>query len=98
MERRLKNVETILANYGRRHDDCEKERATLRTTVQEILTWKATIQESTEVNREMIEVARSILKALSWVGTAAKWVTRVGVALGMLWGAFKLVVTLGHAK
>jgi len=94
MEKRLKVVEDKLANFGRRHDDCEQDRKVMSATLAEIVSWKKAIQESTEVNREMVEVAQSILKCLRWVGIAAKWITAVSAAAGAFIIALKILLGL----
>lgn len=95
MEKRLKVIEETIINFGRRHDDCERERAAMNLTLKEVISWKETIQESTEVNRRMVEVGEGILIALSWVGIAARWITAVGAAFAAMWVIVKGLVSLG---
>jgi len=95
MEKRLRSVEETLTNYGRRHDDCEKDRKQLTAMIHEIIAWKETVQEATEVNRKMVEVGENILLALSWVGTAAKWIIAIGGAVAVVYAAIKGMMTLG---
>lgn len=88
MEKRLTVVETTVQEHGRRITDHDGK-------LQGILEWKAAIEESTEVNRKMVEVGENILLALQWVGIAAKWIIAVGGAIGAVWIAFKALVHLG---
>jgi len=87
-EHRFTLIETTQADHGRRITDHDGK-------LQALLNWKDAIEESTEVNRKMVEVGENLLLALSWVGIAAKWIVAVGAALGAVWMAFKAMVHLG---
>lgn len=97
-ERRIAIIETTITEHSRRITDHDGKLET-------IMTWKIALDESTRVNKKnteallkMADVGENLLIALGWLGTASKWIVRVGLALGMMWAAFKLIVTLGHAK
>lgn len=85
MEKRVVLLEKTVETYGRRLTDHEDK-------IQLVLDWKNSIQESTEVNRRMVEVGEGILAALSWVGSGARWIVSIGAALGAIWVFIK---TLG---
>ncbi len=78
MEKRVLVLEKTVENYGRRLTDHEDK-------IQLVLDWKNSIQESTEVNRRMVEVGEGILAALSWVGIGARWIMSIGGALTAVW-------------
>lgn len=63
--------------------------------IQAILTWRASIEKSVEVQKELVEVGQSIIEALGWVARAAKWICQVGAAVGVVWGAIKGALWLG---
>lgn len=68
--------------------------AILETHAARMLEWKASIEESTEVNREMVEVGKALLTALRWVAVGAKWIATIGAGAGALWYGFKHLVIL----
>lgn len=64
-----------------------------------MIEWKASIEESTEVNKEMVEVGRALLKALGWVAVGAKWIAYMSAGIGAVWYGFKhLVIMAGRAQ
>lgn len=97
MENRMRGAENTLVLHGRRHDDHDNNISTITRRIEEISAWRDSIKESTEVNRKMVEVGENLLQALSWIGTASKWVIAVGGALvavlaGIKWMLAKLAL------
>jgi len=88
MERRIMKLELGFNDHDRRLNDHNDKLIA-------ILDWKAAIEESTEVNRKMVEVGENILLALSWVSVGAKWITAVGSACAILWVTIKAFLALG---
>ena len=84
-EKRLMIVESTLEHHDRRITDHDGK-------LQAILEWKSVIEESTEVNRKMVEVGENLLLMLGWVGIVAKWIAVVSAAFAVFFGAFKWLV------
>ena len=84
MEKRVKALEITTEQYGRRINDHDDK-------LRNILDWKSAIEESTEVNRQMVEVGQDILKALRWVGVLARWMAKVSKWVITIGGAFAVV-------
>lgn len=95
MDKRLRILEETVITYGRRHDDCENERRLMQAHIKSMLEWRETIAESTEVNREMVEVGKALLKTLGWVKVVAKWIISVGTACAIVMGLAKYVLNFG---
>ncbi len=87
MEKRFVGLERDVINLGRRISDNEN-------SINAVLAWKASIEESTEVNKEMVEVGKAILKALGWVNAAARWIIAIGGAVAVVWTAVKAVAAI----
>jgi len=51
--------------------------------------WRRSIEESTEVQRELVQVGQNILKAMGWIGSAAKWIVVIAAAVKLTWMAVK---------
>lgn len=88
-ERRITTIETTVTDHGRRITDHDGKLET-------VMAWKATIEESTRVNKknteallQMAEVGENILVALHWVALAAKWVTTIAAAFGVFFVVFR---------
>lgn len=60
--------------------------------------FKEKFEESIEIQKELVDVGRSIIQALSWVSSAAKWVSIVGAATGTLYLGLKQLVAWGAIK
>lgn len=84
-EVRLKNLEAVTENHGRRITDHD-------TKLQSIIDWKASIEESTEVNRRMVEVGEALIEALGWAAKASKWTLQMAAFFGACWYGFKHLV------
>jgi hypothetical protein len=84
-EARLKNLEVTTEAHGRRITDHDGK-------LQAIIDWKSSIEESTEVNRRMIEVGEALIEVLGWAGKAAKWTLQIVAFLGACWYGFKHLV------
>ena len=82
-----------ITNHGVLHVASGKKIDEMSSILSMMIEWKKSIEESTEVNREMLEVGRAILKASSWLFTLAKWVVMVGGAIGLLLAALKSFLT-----
>lgn len=54
-----------------------------------MMAWRASIEESTEVNKEMVDIGKALLRALSWVAVMSKWITAVSAAIAFLWIGIK---------
>lgn len=51
--------------------------------------WRSTIAEAVEVQREMVDVGKDLIKALGWASVAAKWILTIGAAATVVWQAVK---------
>lgn len=89
IERRVLKLETTISDHDRRITDADSK-------IEMVIAWKNAIEESTEVNRELVEVGKALLKLLGWIKLASKWITSVGLACGIIWGAIKVIITLGR--
>jgi hypothetical protein len=94
-EIRIKKIEMQASDHKRRLDDHDGLHANHTTSIKAMLDWKASIEESTEVNKRMVEVGENILVALSWVGMAAKWIAAVGAACAAIWMGIKSIMHMG---
>lgn len=64
--------------------------------IRAIIEWQESIKESVAVNKRMVEVGESLIEALGWLGSAAKWVCQFAAAVGALWAAVKSIIWLGN--
>lgn len=87
-EIRLKKIEIEAYHLKRRVDDHG-------VSIKAMLDWKDSIEESTAVNKRMVEVGEGILLALGWVGMAAKWVAAVMTAFTAMWLGVKAIWHIG---
>ena len=58
----------------------------------EIAAWKTSVEENTEVQREVVSVGKDIIAAMrvmGWVGNGIKWLAAVGAAAAVIFAAFK---------
>lgn len=73
--------------HDRRHDDGWRADITNRLTAVEG-SMKAIERNTTEIVA-FFEAGRGFFRVASWVGTAAKWITRVAAAVALLWFLLK---------
>ncbi len=94
-EIRLKKIEIQTHHLKRRVDDHDAQHASHAVSIKAMLDWKDSIEESTAVNKRMVEVGEGILLALGWVGMAAKWVAAVAAAFTAMWLGIKAIWHIG---
>lgn len=64
-----------------------------------MLAWRKSVEENTEVQREVVAVGKDIIAAvrvLGWVGSGIKWLAAVGAACAVIFAAIKGFFTGVH--
>jgi len=54
--------------------------------------WSLTVEENTEMQRQVVEVGKDIVSAmrvLGWVGKLFKWIASIGAGFAAIWAAIK---------
>ena len=82
-------LENTVLIHDRRLNDTDNK-------VKLVLEWKASIEESIEVQKRMIEVGETLIEVLGWVGTMARWLTSIIALFAAMWAAFKGIVYIGR--
>lgn len=65
----------------------------------EMKAWRKSVEENTEVQREVVAVGKDIIAAvrvLGWVGNGIKWLAGVGAACAVLMAAIKAYLHGAH--
>ena len=95
-EARLKRLENDVTTLNRRvtdHDALHVNHAASQAATDVLLAaMKKTTDshdEMANVAREVIDLLKTLIKYLSWVGVAAKWVSIVAVAFSATWHFIK---------
>jgi hypothetical protein len=95
-EVRLKRIEIDMQHLNRRvtdHDELHAKHDTRQDATDALLVaMKKTTDshdEMANVAREVIDLLKQLIKYLSWVGVAAKWVSVVAVAFSATWHLIK---------
>lgn len=80
----------------------QQEMSQIRDDYASLILWRETIDKSIssslksiETSREVVEVAndiKSMVKALGWIGTLAKWITTVVGGTAILYASMKEII------
>jgi len=92
IEKRLDHHENLLDSHGNLHAAADKR---MNATDDLVAIMKKTTdshEEMVNIAREVIDLLKQLIKYLSWVGVAAKWISCVAVAFTAAWHAAKWVI------
>lgn len=84
-EVKLADHSRVLLEHGRRITDLE-------TGFTDHSEYIAVLRKNIELQTELAEVGRALIKALGWVGTAARWLASVAAACAIVYGVFKALL------
>ena len=88
-EIRFKSLENEVATLNRRVTDQDAKQAATDVFLIAMKKTTDSHDEMATVAREVIDLLKTLIKYLSWVGIAAKWVSAVVVAFTAAWHGVK---------
>lgn len=85
IEARVADHAKLLTEHGRRLTDVETATGSHSQLI-------AVLQQNIAMQNELAEVGRALIKALGWVGTAARWLASVAGACAIVYGLLKALL------